>query len=68
MASPACRRIFSPFKLVEVSTGVFGTGDTAVSLSMQGVTAPDSSYSVKVMLWDSVSSLRSLKCGTFSLN
>ncbi len=55
-------------QLVEVSIGVFGTEDTAVSLSMQGVTAPDSTYSVKVMLWDGLSSLHSLKCGSFSFN
>ncbi len=55
-------------QLVEVSADVFEAADTEISLAMQGVANPDASYSVKVMLWDDISGLQSLKRGEFTLN
>lgn len=47
--------------LTELKMGEFTETDKAINLAMDGVTTPDSTYSVRVMLWNSITDLQGLK-------
>ena len=55
-------------QLVEINVGSFGETDTAVSLPMTGIAASENAaaYSMKVMLWDSITGMRNLKRANIS--